>query len=201
MTVNRNARTLHRPREVPGETEIARAARLVAIDALKRVDVWATRFESWWNAQLPRTRVGLALIAVIIAASFLNIVEVQIARGGAAQPAAAHAAVVPNLNSEAAPTDVGRMWAVVKMWQGTGSHDTETFTVSDHWRVDWLFNQSQSAGQLQVYIYSADGKLLNVGANTARSGSDTTFWMGPGTYLLKVYAVGGDWKVDVQDLH
>jgi len=200
MTVNRNARTLHRPREVPGETEIARAARLFAITARKRIDVWAKQLETWWNAQLPRTRMGLALIAVIVAASFLNIVEMQFARGSASQPAA-QVAVVPNLASESAPIDAGKMWAVVKMWQGTGSHDTETFTVADHWRVDWLFNQSQTAGQLQVYIYSADGKLLNVGANTARSGSDTTFWMGPGTYLLKVYAVGGDWKVDVQDLH
>lgn len=201
MTVNRNARTLHRPREVPGETEIARAARLFAVDAMKRIDAWAKHLETWWNAQLPRTRVGLALMAVIIAASFLNIVEMQIARGSATQSAAVQVAAVPSLNSEAAPADAGKMWAVVKMWQGTGSHDTETFTVADHWRVDWLFNQTQSAGQLQVYIYSADGKLLNVGANTARSGSDTTFWMGPGTYLLKVYAVGGDWKVDVQDLH
>jgi len=200
MTVNRNARTLHRPREVPGETEIARAARLFAITARMRIDVWAKQLETWWNAQLPRTRMGLALIAVIVAASFLNIVEMQFARGSASQPAA-QVAVVPNLASESAPIDAGKMWAVVKMWQGTGSHDTETFTVADHWRVDWLFNQSQTAGQLQVYIYSADGKLLNVGANTARSGSDTTFWMGPGTYLLKVYAVGGDWKVDVQDLH
>jgi hypothetical protein len=201
MTVNRNARTLHRPREVPGETEIARAARLFASRSMERIDVWAKQLETWWNAQLPRTRVGLALIAVVIAASFLNIVEMQFARGSATQPVAQQTVVVPSLNSEAAPADAGKMWAVVKMWQGTGSHDTETFTVVDHWRVDWLFNQSQSAGQLQVYIYSADGKLLNVGANTARSGSDTTFWMGPGTYLLKIYAVGGDWKVDVQDLH
>ncbi|HYK98149.1 MAG TPA: hypothetical protein VEU77_07120, partial [Candidatus Acidoferrales bacterium] len=162
MTVNRNARTLRRPREVPGETDVARAARLFAIDAMKRIDVWAKRAETWWNAQLPRTRVGLALIAVIIAASFLNIVEMQLARGSAAQPAA-QVAAVPSLNSESAPVDAGKMWSVVKMWQGAGSHDTETFTVSDHWRVDWLFNQSQSAGQLQVYIYSADGKLLNVG--------------------------------------
>jgi hypothetical protein len=200
MTVNRNARTLRRPREVPGETDIARTARLFAIDAMKRIDVWAKQVETWWNAQLPRTRVGLALIAVILAASFLNVVEMQLARGSASKPAA-QVAAVPSLNSESAPVDAGKMWSVVKMWQGAGSHDTETFTVSDHWRVDWLFNQSQSAGQLQVYIYSADGKLLNVGANTARTGSDTTFWMGPGTYMLKVYAVGGDWKVDVQDLH
>jgi hypothetical protein len=87
------------------------------------------------------------------------------------------------------------------MWQGSGVHDTETFTVIDHWRVDWLFNQTQPLGQLQVYIYSADGRLLNIAANAQRSGADTTFWLGPGTYLLKVNASGGDWKLDVQDLH
>lgn len=200
MTVNRNARTLHRSREVSGETEIARAARLFAMDAMKRIDHWAKQAETWWKAQLPRTRVGLAIVAVVVAASFLNLVEMQIARGSAT-PSATHAAATPTLVSESAPADAGKMWAVVKLWQGTGSHDTETFAVSDHWRVDWLFNQSQSAGQIQVYIYSADGKLLNVAANSARSGSDTSFWMGPGSYVLKVYATGGDWKVDVQDLH
>lgn len=200
MTVHRNARTLHRPREVAGETEIARAARLLALDVIKRIDRWSQEFETWFQAQVPRTRVGLSLAGVLVAALFINVIGASFMHPAATQPVA-QVAVVPNLTNESAPSDAGKMWSVVKMWQGTGSHDTETFTVVDHWRVDWLFNQAQAAGQLQVYIYSADGKLLNVAANTPRTGSDTTFWMGPGTYLLKVYATGGDWKVDVQDLH
>jgi len=202
MTVNRNARTLHRTNDVPGETEIARAARLVALDALKRIDVASVRAEKWWNKQRPRTRVGLAIVAVILAASFLNVVEMQLARGSAAQPGPAQSAVVATtLRSEGAPADAGKMWSVVKMWSGSGSHDTEQFTVADHWRVDWLFNATQSVGDLQVYVYGTDGKLLNVAGNTARGGSDTSFWMGPGTYTLRVMSSGGDWKVDVQDLH
>ena len=41
--------------------------------------------------------------------------------------------------------------------------------------------------------------LLNLATNTQRSGADTSFWAGPGTYFLKVNATG-DWKLDVQDL-
>ena len=202
MTVNRNARTLHRTNDVPGETEVARAARMVALDALKRIDVASVRAEKWWNKQRPRTRVGLAIVAVILAASFLNVVEMQLARGSAAQAVPGQSAVVATtLRSEAAPADAGKMWSVVKMWSGSGSHDTEQFTVADHWRVDWLFNATQSVGDLQVYVYGTDGKLLNVAGNTARGGSDTSFWMGPGTYTLRVMSSGGDWKVDVQDLH
>ena len=55
---------------------------------------------------------------------------------------------------------------------------------------------------LQVYVFSADGRtLLNLAANTQHTGADTSFWMGPGTYFLKINTTGGDWKLDVQDLH
>ena len=207
MSVNRsiNARTHRglRASAVPGETELAHAARQLAIDVMRQIDVYATRAETWWKAQLPRTRVGIAIIAVVVAASLLNIVEMQLARGSSTpQPVQqAATATTVTLSSESAPVDGGRMWSVVKMWSGTGSHDTEVFTVADHWRVDWLFNESQSLGQLQVYVYSADGKLLNVAANTQKSGADTSFWMGPGTYMLRINASGGDWQLDVQDLH
>jgi hypothetical protein len=208
MSVNRSLssklpRTAHRAPRGPAvarKTEIARAARLYALDVLRRLDRGAEGLEVWWRAQIPRTRVGLAIVAVLVGASFLNILEMRIVQATASQPAVSQT-VAPVLTNEAAPADAGKMWAVAKMWQGTGVHDTETFTVTDHWRVDWLFNQTQSLGQMQVYIYSADGRLLNIAANAQRSGADTTFWVGPGTYLLKINASGGDWKLDVQDLH
>ena len=87
------------------------------------------------------------------------------------------------------------------MWTGGSVFETQVFTVSDHWRVDWVFNQTQSLGQMQVYIYSADGKLMNIATNVARSDANTSFWAGAGTYVLKVQSSGGDWKLDVQDLH
>ena len=54
---------------------------------------------------------------------------------------------------------------------------------------------------MQVLIYSPGGVLLQVAANTHLSGADTSFWAGAGTYYLKVNSIGGDWKLDVQDLH
>jgi len=184
------------PGAVVDASEIARAARLFAIDATRRLDIGAQRLETWWKAQVPRTRVGVAIVSLILGASLLNVVEMKIVQA-TARPAVAQVV----LTNEATPADTGKVWAVAKMWQGSGVYDTEAFTVSDHWRVDWVFNQTQSLGQLQVYIYSADGKLLNIATNVQRSDSNTTFWAGPGTYLLKVNASGGDWKLDVQDLH
>jgi hypothetical protein len=184
------------PGAVVDASDIARAARLFAIDVTRRVDHGSQRLEIWWKAQMPRTRVGVAIVALILGASLLNVVEMKIVQ------ATARPAVAPVvLTNEATPADAGKVWAVAKMWQGSGLYDTEAFTVSDHWRVDWVFNQTQTLGQLQVYIYSADGKLLNIATNVQRSDSNTTFWAGPGTYLLKVNASGGDWKLDVQDLH
>jgi hypothetical protein len=205
MSVNRSLtsklpRTAQGAPRAPGAvvdaSDIARAARLFAIDATRRLDIVAQRLETWWKAQVPRTRVGVAIVALILGASLLNVVEMKIVQA-TARPAVAQVV----LTNEATPADTGKVWSVAKMWQGSGVYDTEAFTVSDHWRVDWVFNQTQSLGQLQVYIYSADGKLLNIATNVQRSDSNTTFWAGPGTYLLKVNASGGDWKLDVQDLH
>jgi hypothetical protein len=181
---------------VAGETEIARAARVLALDILQRLDRGAERLEIWWKAQIPRTRVGFVIVALILGASLLNVVEMRIV---ASSPRAAVAQVT--LTNEAAPADAGKVWSVAKMWQGSGLYDSETFTVNEHWRVDWLFNQAQPVAQFQVFIYSADGKLLNIATNVQRSDSNTTFWAGPGTYMLKINSSGGDWKLDVQDLH
>src|SRR5258706_5278526 len=162
VTVNRssvNSRTAHRvPRvsAVAGETEIARAARQLAVDLMRRVDRGADRLEIWWKAQVPRTRVGLAIVVVILGASLLNVVEMRIVQSSASAPAVAQAA----LKSETTPADAGKVWSVAKMWQGAGNSDTQNFTVSDHWRVDWGFYQNQPVGQLQGFIYSADRELL-----------------------------------------
>lgn len=117
-----------------------------------------------------------------------------------AQPGRASAIV---LKPEGAAPDTGKSWIAMKSWQGSGSKETETFTVTGHWRVDWIYSPaSSSGGVFQVFIYSADGRqLLNLAANTLNGGSDTSFWAGPGTYYLKISSAGGDWKVGVQDLH
>ena len=176
------------------------------LGALGRVaDDASIRVELWWESQRPRMKLALGLAAVFAAAGLMNLVGSGLTRATAPRSVAVETAVrhaPPALVSESAPADAGKAWSVVKVWQGSGGRETESFTVSDHWRVDWLFNPAQPNAQIQVFIYAADGRLLlNVAANTPRAGADTSFWAGPGTYFLKVNATGGDWKLDVQDLH
>jgi hypothetical protein len=182
----------------------AARARAATPDVLRRVDEVAARLEARWEPLTPRMKLGVALAAVFAGAIVINVIGSGIAGVTAGRPAPAQSTAsraVPAPVLESAPADTGKTWAVVKVWSGPGGRETESFTVGEHWRVDWLFNPTQPTAQLQVYIYAADGRLLlNVATNTQRAGADTSFWAGPGTYFLKVSATGGDWKLDVQEL-
>ena len=164
-------------------------------------------FVPWWKAQPDHRRLAFVVVAFVVAISIINFVGAGVGRVTAtASPVAPPATVATVrtarvLTPEGAPTIPGKAWVATQLWQGAGSRITETFTVNAHWRVDWLYNPPQSGGVLQVFIYSADANLLmDMAANTAASGSDSSFWAGPGTYFLKVYSTSGDWKLDVQDL-
>ena len=149
---------------------------------------------AWWRRQAKQTRTGLAIAGVLALAGTLSLCA------SLGRPTGASAIA---LRPEASAPDAGKSWVATKVWQGTGNKETDTFTVTGHWRVDWIFSPSSSnGGVFQVFIYSAEGRqLLNLAANSQRGGADTSFWVGPGTYYLKVSSAGGDWKVGVQDLH
>jgi hypothetical protein len=174
-------------------------------------------FVPWWNAQTDHLRLAFVVVGLVAVISVLNLTAAGVGRLGSSQPAQAaqpaqparaaqpaSAAVAPAarfLAAEAAPIIPGKAWAATQLWQGSGGRVTETFSVGGHWRVDWLFAPPQSGGIFQVFVYSADGALLmDMAANTQKSGPDSTFWAGPGTYFLKINSTGGDWKLDVQDL-
>jgi hypothetical protein len=155
--------------------------------------------KAWWQRQPRQTRTGLAVAALFALAGTLSLCA-SLSRP--AQADATRATGSAALTQEPSAPDAGKTWAATKAWQGSGAKETETFTVTGHWRVDWIFSPSSSAGVFQVYIYSADGRqLMNLAANSQKGGSDTTFWAGPGTYFLRINSSGGDWKVGVQDLH
>jgi hypothetical protein len=161
----------------------------------------------WWGAQGGATKLALAVAGVFTVASVLNVVQGSLGRTGttaAVSPVAASlrpTAAPPALTLEAAPTDPAKTWSVTRVWQGTGNNDTEAFTVTEHWRVDWIFNPVKPGAILQIFIYRSDGGVLaNLAANAQKSGSDTSFWAGAGTYFFKVKSSGGDWKISVQDL-
>lgn len=174
-------------------------------DDTERMQRWLrtpaiSRVQAWWRAQARQTRTGLVVAAVFAIAGTFSLCASLSRPAGQADAAKATTAAV--LTQEATAPDAGKAWAVTKTWQGTGIKETETFTVTGHWRVDWIFSPASSTGVFQVFIYSADGRqLMNLAANSQKGGSDTTFWAGPGTYFLKINSSGGDWKVGVQDLH
>ncbi|MDP9320296.1 MAG: T9SS type A sorting domain-containing protein [Chloroflexota bacterium] len=160
---------------------------------------------AWWNAQSDNLRVALVVVGLVAAINVVNLASAAIARAGASQAAPPASAVVApvarSLAAEAAPIVPGKAWVASQLWQGSSARVTESFSVGAHWRVDWLYDPPPSGGIFQVFIYSADGTLLmDVAANTQKSGPDSSFWAGPGTYFLKVNSTGGDWKLDVQDL-
>lgn len=171
-------------------------------------------FVPWWNTQTDHLRLALVVVALVAAISVLNLTAAGMGRISASQtaqtaqttqttPAAATVAAPAAriLAAEAPPIIPGKAWVATQLWQGSGGRVTETFSVGTHWRVDWLYNPPQSGGIFQVFIYSADGALLmDMAANTQKSGPDSTFWAGPGTYFLKINSTAGDWKLDVQDL-
>lgn len=170
-----------------------------------RVDEVQVRFEAWWVKQTPRTQIGVALAALLSVVLVVNLFLGAVSRTTVSAPTQAAASSAPaasiGLALEFVPNDAGKAWTPNRSWQGSSAYQTGLFTVGDHWRVDWLFSPSQPGATMQVLIYSAGGVLLQVAANTHMSGADTSFWTGAGTYYLKVNSIGGDWKLDVQDLH
>jgi hypothetical protein len=179
--------------------------RATLAQAESRVDEIQVRVEAWWVKQTVRTQIGAALAALVTVVLFVNLVLGVFGRSAASAPGQVTASSAPaaatGLALEFTPNDAGKAWTPNRAWQGSSAYQTGLFTVGDHWRVDWLFSPSQPGATMQVLIYSPGGVLLNVAANTHMGGADTSFWMGAGTYYLKVNSVGGDWKLDVQDLH
>jgi len=170
----------------------------------RRVDEAQLVVEAWWVKQTRRTQIGVALAALVSVVLVVNLFG-AVSRTTASAPGQVAASSAPaastGLALEFAPNDAGKAWTPNRAWQGSSTYQTGLFTVGDHWRVDWLFSPAQPGATLEVLIYSPGGVLLQVAANSHMSGADTSFWAGSGTYYLKVNSIGGDWKLDVQDLH
>jgi len=182
------------------------------VDSIAKVEQVALaswrEFVPWFKAQPDHLRLAFVAVGLVVVISVVNLSAAGFGRvatnhvADTTQAAAAAAPAAPAarvLASEPAPIISGKTWAATQLWQGTGNRATETFTVGSHWRVDWLYNPPAAGAFLQVFIYSADGTLMNIATNTAVGGPDTSFWTGAGTYFLKVNSSGGDWKLDVQD--
>ena len=180
-------------------------------DAERLLDTGTKEFERWWVKQRPRTKLGVVLAALLGAVLVVNMLLGAVGRvtsrpipvQTAAQTTASSArANTTPLAVELAPNDAGKTWAVNRVWQGHGQFQSDEFTVTEHWRVDWLFTPNQPGAAFQVFIHAASGGArLQIATNTHIGGADSSFWVGPGAYYLVVNTVGGEWKLDVQELH
>ena len=172
--------------------------------AMAWAKAWARVGLAWWNRQAGQMRTGLVVAAVFALAGTFSLCASLSRPAGLSTAVDSTVKVTSNaapLVQEASAPDAGKVWVATKTWQGTGLKETEMFTVTGHWRVDWVFSPASSTSLFQVFIYASDGRtLMNMAANS-HGGSDTTFWAGPGTYFLRINSNGGDWKVGVQDLH
>src|SRR2546430_12353955 len=85
---------------------------------------------AWWRRQAKQTRTGLAIAGVLALAGTLSLCA------SLGRPTGVSAIV---LRPEASAPDAGKSWVATKAWQGTGNKETDTFTVTGHWRVDPSF--------------------------------------------------------------
>ena len=90
----------------------------------------------------------------------------------------------------------------VASWTGSGSKDTESFSVSSaEWRIRWSATATSSVGgALSISVYGADGERV---ASTdsdriqgQRSGSSVVR-APPGRYYLSILSANLNWRIDV----
>lgn len=76
--------------------------------------------------------------------------------------------------------------------EGDGAQNTRPFSLGGAWEIQWV-----ATGDLfQVYVFSADGDLVNVAANQMGAGDGYSFQPRAGEYYLQVNAMGS-WTIRV----
>lgn len=92
-------------------------------------------------------------------------------------------------------------WTVVLNTSGKGTKQTETFKITTkEWRVSWTAKESDlcpKCGVFQIYLYRADGTIVNVVANVQGADTDSSIMRGAGSYYLMINS-NVPWTVKVE---
>lgn len=81
---------------------------------------------------------------------------------------------------------------VVKTFTGSGGKNTRPFTVKDGWEIQW-----DAKGDIfQLFLYTANGDMVDVPANQQSSGKGASYQAKGGEYYLQVNAIG-NWAIEV----
>lgn len=76
------------------------------------------------------------------------------------------------------------------VWTGAGGLNTHLFQVSSPWTIHW----SATGGYFGIYVHTADGGLVGLGANQPGAGAGTSYQPHGGSYYLAIYATDR-WRV------
>jgi hypothetical protein len=79
-------------------------------------------------------------------------------------------------------------WHEIVRWQGKSIKETETFHIpSREWRILWSTKPGEYGDMnFSIIVYSSDGTMVNVAANTIGEGSDISYVRGSGDYYLSI---------------
>jgi hypothetical protein len=96
-------------------------------------------------------------------------------------------------------------WAEAKRWEGSGTRQTESFTMTGpEWRIRYkTVASTQAQGVFQIYVHDAESRsVVTVAANRIGDGADVSYVKGRrnGRYFLRVSATSS-WVVTAEDKH
>lgn len=94
--------------------------------------------------------------------------------------------IEPSTNDQDSPST--STWQDVVSWEGKGIKNTETFHISSNvWRISWDTKPGQYGEMnFQIYVFDADGALVDIAANVIGEDSDNSIMRGSGDYYLKI---------------
>jgi len=94
--------------------------------------------------------------------------------------------IEPSTNDQDSPST--STWQDVVSWEGKGIKNTETFHISSNvWHISWDTKPGQYGEMnFQIYVFDADGELIDIVANVIGEDSDNSIMRGSGDYYLKI---------------
>ena len=78
-------------------------------------------------------------------------------------------------------------WHEIARWEGKSMKNTETFhSSSKEWRISWNTWPSEYGDMnFQIYVYKANGDLVDIAANVIGKDKDSSIMRGIGDYYLQ----------------
>ena len=99
------------------------------------------------------------------------------------------------------PTTSSQQAHQVGLWNGNGCKNTETFYVPTKvWYITWktwLEPGRKSGGLLAIWVYTEDGKYVDLVANVIGADTDSSAMRGKGHFYLEISS-SQPWTVEVK---